>query len=141
MIILKPISAVQTLKFIARQDNATHIILRDEQDNTSVQIDATFTLDKYYLKSDILFNGNDYLKFIIRVENDNGTFIDSDCIQTYSELNTFEFLKEDRFYNLTVYNDTEIVYRDKIFCTSQTDYSINKDSYIQNESNNDYITL
>jgi len=106
MIVLKPILTAQTLKFIARQDNATHIILRDEQDNTSVQINALFTLDSYYITSDIIFD-----------------------------------LKEDRFYNLTVYNDTEIIYKDKVFCTSQTDYSINNDSYIQRETNNDYITL
>ena len=141
MIVLKPISTAQTLKFIARQDNATHIILRDEQDNTSVQIDATFTLDSYYLTTDILFNGNDLVKYIIRVENDNGTFITSPCIETYETSNVFEFLKEDRFYNLTVYNNTDIMYKDKIFCTSQTDYSINNDSYIQRETNNDYITL
>ena len=106
MIILQPILTAQTLKIIARQDNATHIILRDEQDNTSVQIDDVFILDSYYIKSDIIFD-----------------------------------LKEDRFYNLTVYNGAEIVYKDKIFCTSQTNYSINNNSYIERETNNDYITL
>jgi hypothetical protein len=51
-------------------------------------------------------------------------------------------LKEDRFYNLTAYNGSKIVYKDKIFCTNQTDnYSINKNKYIQHSSNNDYITI
>ena len=106
MIILKPISEAQTLKFIGRFDNADSIVLRDEQDNTEVTINAVFSLATYYLTASIIFD-----------------------------------LKEDRFYNLTAYNGTTVVYKDKIFCTSQTDnYSINKSEYIEHESNNDYIT-
>ena len=60
-----------------------------------------------------------------RVEADNGTVESLQCI---SEFNT-----ENR----------EIVYKDKIFCTSQNldNYSINNGDYTQHSSNNDYITL
>ena len=105
MIILKPISTAQTIKFIGREDACDSIILRDEQDNTEVTLNATFSVDSYYLSADIIFD-----------------------------------LQEDRFYNLTAYNGSNIVYKDKIFCTSQTDYSINNGDYVQHSSNNDYIT-
>ena len=52
-------------------------------------------------------------------------------------------LIEDRFYNITVYNVDSIVYKDKIFCTTQQvlDYSINKDVYTSNVTDNEYIIL
>lgn len=108
MIILKPIGTAQTLKFIGREDVCDSIVLRDEQDNTEVTINATFSLLSYYLTADIIFD-----------------------------------IKEGRFYNLTAYNGSEIVYKDKIFCTAQSNdsYSINDGDYIEHSSNNDYITL
>ena len=107
MIILKPISTAQTIKFIARQNACDVIILRDEQTNTSATIAANFTLDKYYLTDDLIFD-----------------------------------LKEGHFYNLTAYNGETIVYKDKIFCTAQTDgYSINDSQFTNKTSDNSYITL
>ena len=50
-------------------------------------------------------------------------------------------IKDNHFYNLIAYNGSNIVYKDKVFCTSQTDYSINKNEYTTKDSNNDYITL
>ena len=50
-------------------------------------------------------------------------------------------LKEYKFYTLKIYDTDNLVYKGMIFCTNQTvkDYTINKDVYTQNESNNDYI--
>lgn len=50
-------------------------------------------------------------------------------------------LKENTFYNLTVKNGVEVVYKDRIFCTNQEilDYSVNKNEYIAHASNNDFI--
>jgi hypothetical protein len=108
MIVLRPIETAQTLKFIPREYNATKVVLVDESTNTEVEINATFTQDKYYLTADIAFS-----------------------------------LIEGRFYNLTVYNVNDIVYKDKVFCTSQNvlDYSINKDVYTSNVTDNEYIIL
>jgi len=108
MIVLRPIGTAQNLKFIPREYAATKVVLLDESTNTEVEIEASFTQDKYYLTSDIIFN-----------------------------------LIEDRFYNLTVYNVDSIVYKDKIFCTTQQvlDYSINKDVYTSNVTDNEYIIL
>ena len=107
MIILPPLEEAQTINFIPRSDTATHLILKDEQDGTEVQYDATFTAYKYYIQA-------------------SDTFI----------------LKENRFYLITIYNLTDIIYKDKLFCTSNvSDYSINTDEYTQHSSNNDYITI
>ena len=52
-------------------------------------------------------------------------------------------LKQDRYYSLKVYNGSDIVYRDKIFCTNQTpiSYSINNGKYVSQPSDNEYIVI
>ena len=52
-------------------------------------------------------------------------------------------LVEGRFYTLTVLNGTDVVYKDKIFCTNQIvkDYTINKDEYVQNETSNEFVII
>lgn len=52
-------------------------------------------------------------------------------------------LKDESFYYLTMYNGSSIVYRDKIFVTSQQPevYTVNKDVYTSHTSNNEFITL
>lgn len=106
MIILREQGTPQTLKFIPRSYGADTIILRDETTNEIQTISATFTLDKYYLKTDA----------------------------------TFELL-ENTFYNLTIKNGAEVVYKDKVFCTNQNivNYTVNKDEYVANTTNNDFI--
>ena len=135
MIILQPIATAQTLKFIGRFDNADSITLRDEQDNTEVIINADFDLSTYYLTADIIFdlkedrfyNLTAYKSLVCeyqeRVEADGGTVESLECLSDFNQINKV------------------IVYKDKIFCTSQTgNYSINKGSYTEHSSNNDYIT-
>jgi len=53
---------------------------------------------------------------------------------------TFD-LKEGNFYTLTIKNNNEVVYKDKIFCTNQViaDYTINKNEYVANQTTNDFI--
>lgn len=50
-------------------------------------------------------------------------------------------LKEDTFYNLTIKNGSNIVYRDKIFCTNQTksDFTVNENTYVENNIINEFI--
>lgn len=49
-------------------------------------------------------------------------------------------IKENKYYTLTIKDGTNIVYRDKIFCTNQNieDYTINHEQYIQNVTTNEY---
>ena len=55
-------------------------------------------------------------------------------------------LKEGRFYDLTILDGSNIIYLDRVFCTDQTInqstnsyYSVNKNTYINAPSDNDYI--
>lgn len=51
-------------------------------------------------------------------------------------------LKENNFYKLTVSNGSEIVYKDKVFCTNQVieNFTVNNNEYTSYSSDNDYIT-
>ena len=63
------------------------------------------------------------------------------CILSNDNL---DFLKENDFYNLKVYfgETNEIIYKDIVFCTNQTNYTINESSYVlPTINNNSYITI
>ena len=60
----------------------------------------------------------------------------------------FGTLTENDFYILEVKNGSDVIYKDKVFCTDQTInqdtndyYSVNKDEYVSKSGNNDYIVL
>lgn len=51
-------------------------------------------------------------------------------------------LKENNFYNITLYYGEEVIFKDKVFCTNQVVYDINKNVYTSETSyNNEYITI
>ena len=49
-------------------------------------------------------------------------------------------IKENKYYTITILNGTDVVYRDKIFCTNQNieSYSINKNVYTEHTTINEY---
>lgn len=49
-------------------------------------------------------------------------------------------LKENTFYNITIYNNSDIVYKDKVFCTNQVieDFTVNENQYIENVTTNEF---
>jgi hypothetical protein len=53
-------------------------------------------------------------------------------------------LTENVFYELTILDGSDVIYKDKIFCTDQTisDFSVNNGEYVTEDSyDNDYIIL
>jgi len=60
----------------------------------------------------------------------------------YLVINEIVALKENNFYTIELKNATDIVYKDKIFCTNQTvsDFSVNNNEFTTYSSDNDYIT-
>jgi hypothetical protein len=105
MIILREQETAQTLNAIIYGSDADTIVLRDEETNIETEIDATFSIDKYFVTTSVIFP-----------------------------------IKENKYYTLTIKDGTNIVYRDKIFCTNQalSTYSINKDEYVQHVTTNEY---
>lgn len=117
---LLPITDAQTIKIIPRVYSVSVTIkLRDDSTNETVTILPT-----------ALKQGN------------------------YIELTNVYSLKEGRFYDLKIYNgqgvvsESDIIYRDKIFCTIQSTnqsnnehYKVNKGAYKSKNGNNDFIIL
>ena len=117
---LRPTSDVQTINIIPRvYSRDVTVKLRDDSTNNTV----TFSLVG------------------IRFKN-------------YIQITTVFDLKEGHFYDLKVYDaqgeivDSNIIYRDKIFCTAQSTnqsnnehYTVNKDVYKSKSGNNDFIIL
>lgn len=118
MKLLTPTTDEQTIKIIPRV-YASSVTLRLRDDSSNTSVDILVTGSK---------------------------------VGNYLELSTVFDLKEGRFYDLKVYNgaiaEEDIIYRDKIFCTSQSTnqsnnehYSVNKDVYVSKSGNNDFIIL
>ena len=72
------------------------------------------------------------------------------AIGNYIELSSIFDLKEGRFYDLKIIavSDSQVIYKDKIFCTAQSTnqsnnehYSVNKNTYKEEGANNDFIIL
>lgn len=80
---------------------------------------------------------------LVNEMTNESTTINSDFyIDGYYLFTTTTFdLKEGNFYTLSVLNNTDIVYKDKIFCTNQviSNFTINDGEYVANQSNNDFI--
>lgn len=61
----------------------------------------------------------------------------------YMVANVILDLKENNFYQLTVMNGSDVVYKGKVFCTNQAfdEYTINENEYVERSSNNDFIII
>ena len=77
-------------------------------------------------------------------ENTDATIaIIPSVVAYYLEVTETLTLVEGRTYTITVLNGTDVIYKDKIFCTNQTisDYSISDGEYISNTTNNDFVII
>ena len=139
MQVLTTSTSSQSLKITVRSavTNSDVIQLTNETTKEISYITITsYSVDSYYTTINTIFNLE---------ENTFYTF----KIQQGGTLNTLQ----DESYNeiLTESNDvleldgasttSTIKHYNRIFCTNQTNYSINDNVYINKSSNNDYITL
>lgn len=63
-------------------------------------------------------------------------------VSYYHQITFISDTTEGNFYALTLFDDDgNVVYKDKVFCTNQeiTEYTINKDEYVQKSSDNEFI--
>ena len=153
MKVLSTSTNTQTIKIIPRvYDTSVTIKLRDDSTNDEVSfVLPTAIINKDYLELSAIFNLKEgrfydvkvyqikgsYEEFRERVISLGGTFENNTCLLT--------FLESEDLVNTT---DLDIIYKDKIFCTSQTInqdtndyYSVNKNEYVNQSGNNDYIVL
>lgn len=150
---LLPISSTQSIKIIPREySTSVTMVLRDDSTNDEVSfVLPTAVINKNYLELSAIFNLKEgrfydlkvyqikgsYEEFKKRVISLSGTFENNTCLLT--------FLESEDLINTT---DLDIIYRDKIFCTSQSinqsnneHYTVNKDQYKSKSGNNDFIIL
>lgn len=114
MKVLTTSTDAQTIKVIPREYVGTVTLkLRDDSTNRVTTAVVEAITDKNYLSVSYAFN-----------------------------------LKEGRYYDLTLLNGSNVIYLDRIFCTNQTInqdtndyYSVNKNEYVSENGNNDYIVL
>jgi hypothetical protein len=61
--------------------------------------------------------------------------------QYYNTITATFSLKQNHYYTLTLKQNTDVVFKDKVFCTNQSipTFSVNNGQYIVNTSNNDFI--
>ena len=137
---LLPTTNSQTIKIIPRV-YVTNIVMsvRDESTNEVVlMFPDTVLSSKNYLEISDVFNLKEgrfydlkvyYGEFEKRVDLDLGTLETIECLNS-------------------TYGNLDIIYRDKIFCTTQSTeqkdnqyYKINKDTYKPQKGNNDFIIL
>jgi hypothetical protein len=112
------VSQTQTFTYIPRvfANGTLTYSVTDEQTNKTQSITASTSTDDNYLTATMTFG------------SDNAPF------------------REGHFYTLEVLNGSDLIYRDKVFCTNQTTqqstYNVNKDVYETNDTHdNDYIVL
>ena len=84
---------------------------------------------------------------ILRDNSTNESTTYSVATSTSGDYITFNLtlaLVENRFYDLTCKFGSDVIYKDKIFCTDQTiaNYTVNEGQYTtENSYDNDYIIL
>ena len=153
MKVLSTSTNTQTIKIIPRvYDTSVTIKLRDDSTNDEVSfVLPSAIINKDYLELSAIFNLKEgrfydvkvyqikgsYEEFKSRVIALGGTFENNTCLLT--------FLESEDLVNTT---DLDIIYRDKIFCTTQSTnqsnneyYTVNKNQYKSKSGNNDFIIL
>jgi hypothetical protein len=142
MKILSSSTEKQKIKVIPRTYPERIVVtIRNEQTNETTEIGSFLDGYAYYT----------------RVIDNLGIYEENDCMldvvylydKGYMIIRDIFNLVENTYYNLTITDGTDVIYRDKIFCTNQeidqdtnSYYSVNKDVYKEETSyDNDYIII
>ena len=61
----------------------------------------------------------------------------------YNRLNAIFNVKQANFYIITVKSGSDVIFKDKIFCTNQTisDFTVNDSQYTEQETTNEFIFI
>lgn len=80
---------------------------------------------------------------LVNEQTNNNIYLDFTTTEGsyYTNIEAIFSLVENNFYTLTAFNEDEIIYRDKIFCTDQpiVTFSVNNGQYTSNTTTNEYI--
>lgn len=92
-------------------------------------------------------NGNTYTIIITNettnTEAYNDTTTSFTAVDYYYQFTDTFTLVEDTTYNLEIKDSSDVVFKDKIFCTNQaaSSYSVNNNVYTEHSEENEFIVL
>lgn len=138
MKILTTSTGDQTIRIIPRvYPDDVVITLRDDSTNVTV----TYTLDSMEWE-----NSDEVWQVVDLNWNSAGGYYEENG---YLVITNQYALVENRYYDLTITDGTNVIYKDKVFCTDQTIdqesnsyYTINENVYTtENSYDNDYIII
>lgn len=138
MKILTTSTGEQTIRIIPRSyPDEISLILRDDSTNT----ETIYTVESLEWE-----NNNDQWQLANYNWNETGGFFEENG---YLVINNEYNLVEGRYYDLTIKEGNNVLYKDKIFCTDQTIdqetdnyYTVNENVYTEETSyDNDYIII
>ena len=133
MIILTTSTSEQTITVIPRSyPDEISLVLRDEITNEV----TTNTIESLEWE-----NNNDFWNL---ADYNWGATLGFYEDKGYLVISNEFALVENHFYELTIKEGANTIYKDKIFCTDQTisDYSVNSNEYVtENSYDNDYIVI
>lgn len=71
----------------------------------------------------------------------SATFTELDYYNQYTTV--FTGLTEDTMYNIIIKDGSNIIFKDKLFCTNQTvsTYSVNNNAYTEHSTDNEFILI
>ncbi len=139
MIVLKETEAEQEIRLLP-VEGLTLLVLVNEADNSIADIDITMSIEDYYLMGRGVFDLKEDNFYTLKGYNTDLANYQSKL----SELEAEGLTKEEAIAAcLSDFNkfNSELVIYERIFCTNQSNYDINKDGFNSNESNNDYIII
>tara|TARA_Y100000385_G_C12655073_1_gene451213 strand:+ start:87 stop:506 length:420 start_codon:yes stop_codon:yes gene_type:complete len=139
MNILTTSNSAQNLNITVRENLTGNdvIYLYNESTKEVSYVDIiSYSASSYYTIVNAIFNLEENTSYIFKIQN--GGSLDTLQAEDFTNILTEnnEVIELENAFNVS-----NIKYYGRIFCTNQTNYSINNNTYIDKSSNNDFIFL
>lgn len=101
MIVLREQPTAQTLRATIQGTNADTIVLRDEEKNTEVTINAVFSIDKYYAVTSVIFPIKENKYYTLTIKNGNSVVYKDKIFCTNQTVASYSINKNEYVQNVT----------------------------------------
>lgn len=101
MIVLREQPTAQTLRATIQGTNADTIVLRDEEKNTEVTINAVFSIDKYYAVTSVIFPIKENKYYTLTIKNGNSVVYKDKIFCTNQTVADYSINKNEYVQNVT----------------------------------------
>ena len=101
MIVLKEQPTAQTLRATIQGTNADTIVLRDEEKNTEVTINAVFSIEKYYAVTSVIFPIKENKYYTLTIKNGNSVVYKDKIFCTNQTIASYSINKNEYVQNVT----------------------------------------